>query len=91
LSNGEEYELVLTPPGRRALTDVLPEAVAGAVVEFLTTPLVQQPRRVGKPLRADATPTAALTTRRGDGKSTFAHTPSERPGVVTMRRPWWRR
>jgi len=26
LSDGEEYELVLTPPARRALTDVLPEA-----------------------------------------------------------------
>ncbi len=26
--------LVLTPPARRALTDVLPEAVAGAVIDF---------------------------------------------------------
>ena len=53
MSTGEEYELVLTPPARRALIHVLLEAVAGAVIEFLTTPLVQQPRRVGKPLRGD--------------------------------------
>lgn len=49
----DEYELILTPPARRALTDVLPEAVAGAVIDFLTTALVQQPRRVGKALRGD--------------------------------------
>jgi mRNA-degrading endonuclease RelE of RelBE toxin-antitoxin system len=47
------YELVLTPPARRALTDRLPEAVASAVIEFVTTALVEEPRRVGKPLRGD--------------------------------------
>ena len=49
--NGEEYELVLTPPARRALAEQLPHAVAVAVIDFLTTALVAQPRRVGKPLR----------------------------------------
>jgi mRNA interferase RelE/StbE len=53
LSAEDEYELVLTPPARRALTDVSPEAVAGAVIDFVTTALVQPPRRVGKPLRGD--------------------------------------
>lgn len=53
MSPDDEYELILTPPARRALTDVLPEAVAGAVIDFLTTALVQQPRRVGKALRGD--------------------------------------
>ena len=47
------YELVLTPPARRALTDRLPEAVAAAVIDFLTTALVSEPRRVGKPLRGE--------------------------------------
>ncbi|WP_131745829.1 type II toxin-antitoxin system RelE/ParE family toxin [Frankia sp. Cppng1_Ct_nod] len=51
--NDTDYELVLTPPARRALTDQLPEAVATAAVEFLTTALVTAPRRVGKPLRFD--------------------------------------
>lgn len=48
-----DYELVLTPPARRALTDKLPEPVAAAVIEFLTTALVRQPHEVGKPLRDD--------------------------------------
>jgi mRNA-degrading endonuclease RelE of RelBE toxin-antitoxin system len=48
-----EYELVLTPPARRALTGKLPEPVATAVIEFLTTALIREPYRVGKPLRAD--------------------------------------
>lgn len=45
------YELVLTPPARRAITEVLPESVATAVISFLTTALVENPQRVGKPLR----------------------------------------
>lgn len=53
MSQEDEYELILTPPARRALTERLPEAVAAAVIEFLTTALVRQPRRVGKPLRGD--------------------------------------
>ncbi len=51
--DGAPYELVLTPPARRALTDRLPEAVGGAVIEFLTTTLIDRPRRVGKPLRGE--------------------------------------
>jgi mRNA interferase RelE/StbE len=47
------YELVLTPPARRAITDGLPEAVAVAVIDFLTTALLENPRRVGKSLRDD--------------------------------------
>jgi mRNA-degrading endonuclease RelE of RelBE toxin-antitoxin system len=48
-----DYELVLTPPARRALTEKLPEPVVAAVIEFVTTALVQEPHRVGKPLRDD--------------------------------------
>lgn len=48
-----DYELVLTPPARRALTGKLPEPVAAAVIEFLTTALSHEPYRVGKPLRDD--------------------------------------
>lgn len=48
-----DYELVLTPPARRALTGKLPEPVAVAVIEFLTTALIRQPYRAGKPLRDD--------------------------------------
>ncbi|MFC7487385.1 type II toxin-antitoxin system RelE family toxin [Knoellia sp. CPCC 206453] len=45
------YELVLTPPAVRAVRSGLPESAAGAVVEFVTGALVQNPQRVGKPLR----------------------------------------
>jgi hypothetical protein len=44
VSNHDDYELVLTPPARRALTEKLPEPVAAAVIEFITTSLVGQPR-----------------------------------------------
>lgn len=53
MSEHSQYELVLTPPAVRAIHDRLPEAMAAAVVEFMTTALVENPARVGKPLRAD--------------------------------------
>jgi mRNA interferase RelE/StbE len=53
VSPEDAYELVLAPPARRALTERLPEPVAAAVIDFLSTALVQQPRRVGKPLRGE--------------------------------------
>lgn len=53
MTEQDHYELVLTPPARRALTDQLPQAVAAAVIDFLTTTLIVQPRRVGKPLRGE--------------------------------------
>ena len=53
MSEQRAYELILTPPAQRALTGKLPEAVAAAVIEFLTTTLIRQPARVGKPLRDD--------------------------------------
>jgi mRNA-degrading endonuclease RelE of RelBE toxin-antitoxin system len=49
----EPYELVLTPPEQRAIAEKLPEPVAVAVIDFLTTALVTNPQRVGKPLRDD--------------------------------------
>jgi mRNA interferase RelE/StbE len=53
VSADEPFELVVTPPAARALQDQLPESVAAAVIEFLTTTLIAQPRRVGKPLRGE--------------------------------------
>ena len=49
----EGYELVLTPPAIRAVQAGLPEAVAAAVIEFMTGPLIGNPRRVGKMLRRE--------------------------------------
>lgn len=47
------YDIVITPPARRAITELLPEAVAVAVIDFVTTALLANPHRVGKPLRND--------------------------------------
>jgi len=47
------YEIVLAPPARRAIEQGVPEAVAAAVIDFVTTALVENPHRVGKPLRGD--------------------------------------
>jgi len=53
VSREANYELVLTPPAIRAIQSELPEAVAAAVIEFMTGPLVENPRRVGKMLRRE--------------------------------------
>ncbi|MGB7964364.1 MAG: type II toxin-antitoxin system RelE/ParE family toxin [Propionicimonas sp.] len=53
MNDTEDYELVLTPPAIRALQSGLPEAVAAAVIEFMTGPLIGNPRRVGKMLRRE--------------------------------------
>jgi mRNA interferase RelE/StbE len=50
VSAADEHELIVTPPAAKAIAERLPEPVAAAVIEFLTT-LVREPRRVGKPLR----------------------------------------
>jgi mRNA interferase RelE/StbE len=67
--SGQDYEIVLTPPARRALTDALPEAVAAAAIEFLTGALVQQPYRVGKPLRQDLA--GVWSARRGTYRALY--------------------
>lgn len=45
------YRVELTSAATRALTEVLPEAVAVACWEFIRGPLADDPYRVGKPLR----------------------------------------
>lgn len=46
----EPYELGTAPPARRAIADRLPPEIAAAAVEFITGPLLANPKRVGKPL-----------------------------------------
>ena len=47
------YELGTAPPARRALAGRLPAEIAAAAAEFITGPLLDDPRRVGKPLGAE--------------------------------------
>ena len=53
MTQPKDYELVLTPPAQRAIAEQLPESVAAAVIDFLTTALIENPQRVGKPLLDD--------------------------------------
>jgi mRNA interferase RelE/StbE len=46
----ERYELRVAGPAARALAGHLPEKIATAVYEFVTTTLVDNPHRVGKRL-----------------------------------------
>ncbi|MHB1711863.1 MAG: type II toxin-antitoxin system RelE family toxin [Acidimicrobiales bacterium] len=51
MTQREPYELGTAPPARRALADRLSPDVAIAAVEFITGPLLENPRKIGKPLR----------------------------------------
>ena len=63
------YVLRVAPSAARSL-ERLPEAVAAAVVEFLTGPLIREPKRVGKPLLR---PLAGVwSARRGAYRVIFA-------------------
>jgi mRNA interferase RelE/StbE len=53
VSGEQAYELAVAPPAVRAIAEELPEAVAAAVIEFLTGTLLREPRRLGKPLRRE--------------------------------------
>lgn len=46
----EPYDVRLAPAATRVIQEKLPEAVAAAVIEFITGSLATSPRRVGKPL-----------------------------------------
>jgi mRNA interferase RelE/StbE len=63
VSASDECELVVTPPAARAISEQLPEPVAAAVIEFLTTTMIRQPRRVGRPLQRELS--GVWSARRG--------------------------
>lgn len=47
------YEIVVAAPAARTIRETLPEAVAFAVIDFITGPLLDNPRRVGSALRSE--------------------------------------
>jgi mRNA interferase RelE/StbE len=49
----DPYELGMARPARRAISELLPQDVAAAAVEFITGPLLEMPYRIGKPLRGE--------------------------------------
>ena len=50
MSDGR-YEIVVAGPAATAIAQELPESVAAAVIELITRPLLDNPRRVGVALR----------------------------------------
>ena len=60
----DRHSLLVSRPAAKVLTDTLSKKVAYAVYEFISGPLVDDPRRVGKPLGPPLAP--AYSARRGD-------------------------
>lgn len=65
----EPYQVQITARAARDLQR-LPEKLAPACVEFIFGPLVENPRRVGKPLRDDVA--GLRSARRGDYRVVYA-------------------
>jgi len=82
VTDAEDYELVLTPPARRAIGEVLPEGVATAVIDFLTATLIREPRRIGKPLRGQLA--GIYSARRGTYRLLY-RVHEQRHEVVVLR------
>ncbi len=76
----EGYELVLSPPAVRAVQTGLPEAVAAAVIEFMTGPLIANPRRVGKMLQRELA--GVWSARRGTYRVLYRINDTAREVVV---------
>ncbi|MGH3435132.1 MAG: type II toxin-antitoxin system RelE family toxin [Sciscionella sp.] len=49
----DRYEIRLSARASRSLAEQLPQAVASAVWEFISGPLADNPRRLGKPLSGE--------------------------------------
>jgi mRNA-degrading endonuclease RelE of RelBE toxin-antitoxin system len=56
------YELKIAASAARTIAR-LPESAAAAIIELMTGPLIENPRRVGKPLELDLQ--GYLSARRG--------------------------
>ena len=76
------FEIVLTPPARRAIAGELPEAVAAAVINFITTVSLGNPHRVGTPLRNELA--GVWSARRGTYRVLY-RIHDERREVVLLR------
>jgi mRNA interferase RelE/StbE len=59
----EPYTLQIAGPAARALTESLPPKIAAAAYAFITGALLENPKRVGKPLNAPLAP--EWSARRG--------------------------
>lgn len=81
-SGAEPYELIVTAPARRAIERDLPEAVAGAVIEFITGSLLLRPWQIGRGLKGDLK--GVWSARRGTYRVLY-RIDEERSCVVILR------
>jgi len=80
--NEEPYGLLVARPAANALSSSLPEKVALAAVQFITVQLLDNPQRVGKPLREPLAP--AWSARRGSYRVIYLIDERTRTVSVTM-------
>ena len=76
------YELLVAGPAARAIAEDLPEAVAAAVIEFVTGALIENPHRVGHELRNELA--GIMSARRGTFRTLYRVDDDRR--VVTVLR-----
>ena len=76
------YDVVVTAPATRAISETLPEAVAFAVIEFITGPLLDDPKRVGAALRDQLE--AIWSARRGTYRTLY-RIDDDRREVIVLR------
>lgn len=76
----QPYRLQVARPAATAIANELSEAVAAAVVEFITGDLLREPRRVGKPLQRELS--GRWAARRGSYR--VLYTIDEQAAVVTV-------
>ena len=74
------YEIRLSRAASRALAERLPLGVASAIWEFLTGPLADNPRRLGKPLSGNLA--GYHSARRGSYRVVYSIT--DNPRVITV-------
>lgn len=74
------YEVRLSRAASRALAERLPLGVASAIWEFLTGPLADNPRRLGKPLSGNLA--GYHSARRGSYRVVYSIT--DNPEVITV-------
>ena len=76
------YEIAVTAPAARAIRETLPEAIAFAVIDFITGRLGENPRRVGAALRNELE--GVWSARRGTYRILY-RIDDERGEVIVLR------
>ena len=74
------YEIVVARPAAAAIAEELPEAVAAAVIELITGPLLDNPRRLGVALRNELE--GLWSVRRGTYRIVYRIDDAQREVVI---------